>query len=107
MRLTKDTILFKVQNFGIHQEHSLIKQDRTADAYQIRHARQHMTWVLFHRTVKAFMQELDDMTTRWRDDDGYWHYGPAAFVMDAYTRGMVVELKEKLEAIQKKERTKK
>lgn len=94
--MKKINLLSEVENFGINEEYELVKQNKTHEAHQIRHARKVLIRFLYFKTKKDFYQALENMTNYTIDAKGFWHYNAPAFVFDELTRGLLVDLKNKI-----------
>lgn len=94
--MKKRDILFKVQRFGIKEEHELIRQGKAHEAYQIQYHREILERFVCFRSKKEFYKALEDMTTYTTDEKGFKHYEPLAFVMDEFTRNLLIDFKNKI-----------
>lgn len=94
--MTKRDILFKVQRFGIKEEHELIRQGKTHEAYQLQCAREVLERFVCFRSKKEFYKALDDMTTHTTDEQGLRHYEPLAYVANELTRNLLIDFKNKI-----------
>lgn len=94
--MTKRDILFKVQRFGIKEEHDLIRQGKTHEAYQIQYCREVLERFVCFRSKKEFYKALEDMTTCTTDEKGFRHCEPLAFVAHEFTRNLLIDFKNKI-----------
>ena len=85
--MTKSTALYKLLQFGRKEEHELIKQGKSHDAYQIEAARKKLMYALLD-TVKHARALLAEMCKPL----GEAH--PMAYVADDFTRNLLIELKQ-------------
>ena len=95
--MTKDNALFAINNFGVQEEYQLVRAGRTHEAHQIRCARNDMLYALIE-SVKFFKKRLDDMIEYTVDESGDRHYNPFHFVADEYTRQLLIEFREDINA---------
>ena len=88
--MKKDTALFLILNFGRQEERSLLAEGKEHEAYQIEHARRTMHYALLE-SIKHLREVLKLMTEYTVDERGFWQYSPYFFVMDEYTRKLIVD----------------
>lgn len=94
--MKKINLLSEVQNFGLKEEYEFVRYNKAHEAYQIRHSRNVLIRFLCFATIKEFYQVLEDMTQYTVDLNGLWHYNPPRFVFDEVTRGLLIDLKNKI-----------
>jgi hypothetical protein len=91
--MTRFDAMYKIVNFGKQEEKNLLAEGKFNEAFQIEHARDTLIYFLNENPIKKVLGRIEAMTNYTIDEKGFWRYD-MRFVMDEFTRNLLLELKK-------------